>query len=298
VLADTNKAREAIAQRNQTMANQCISDALSTIDRIQGMSGQTGSSANLVPIYTEMGQVSVIGPVYTEQQRHSASPTSNQSAMSKQNTDKYQSSQQNNTSTNTYSSNTPRNGATAQTQTRGEASRESTDQASAQRTGQPAVQEVAQEFTSITLDTNMAKQHLKAASTAMQNGNYQQADTALSAVQDGVSLVSVEGDRPLVRARENLTLARDMAQQGQYQKVGAPLRAAADALQNYESMNTAHASDARSLRQQIRSYANNLNSSNMNTSSSSNSDAVKKIDSWWNTTNDWTTSSTSSTSSH
>jgi hypothetical protein len=99
-------------------------------------------------------------------------------------------------------------------------------------------------------------------------------------------LVSVEADRPLVQARENLALARDLAQQGRYQEMAAPLRAAADALQSYQAESTTHAGDARDMARQMRSYAANLNpSANQNSSS-----MMQEIDTWWQTTRGWSSS--------
>jgi hypothetical protein len=202
-----------------------------------------------IPIYTEFSQVAILGPIQEQQRRsHGGSANNN------------------------------RPGAT------GEASRQAENQpgTSAQTGGKaPAVKEVAQEFTAVTLDANMAKDHLQAARTALNNGDTKQADTALAAVQDGVGLVSVEADRPLLRARENLMLARTLAQQGHYDQVSAPLRAAADALDTYRTVNQAHGSDAGNLSQQIRSYASSFSSAN-------HSDAAQKIEQWWDQTRSWT----------
>jgi hypothetical protein len=263
VLADTNQARDAISQRNQSTASNCINDALSALSRMKSTAStaQNGHASNLVPIYTEVGQVTVLGPIYNEQQHRSGTHASNQN-----------------------SRNSQQGAATA---TRGEASREET------------VQDVTQGFTSVTLDTATAQNHLQAARTALQSGNFDAADAALKAVQDAVTMVSVAADRPLVRARENLMLARDLAQQGKYRDMNASLTAAADALQSYQSANTTHSSEARNLSEQIRSYANNIGASNSGTSNNSTSNysasnngnsAAQKIDTWWNKLDNWSSS--------
>ena len=71
VIADTNQARSAISQRNQANAKSCIADALDAINSMpSGTAGQkaNGASANVVPIYTELSQVSVLGPVHKRQE--------------------------------------------------------------------------------------------------------------------------------------------------------------------------------------------------------------------------------------
>src|SRR6185503_14956085 len=70
------------------------------------------------------------------------------------------------------------------------------------------VRNVEGEYTSVALDVEAARDHLNMASQALQQGNFQKADEALQAVQDSVVVTTVAADLPLLRARENLALAR------------------------------------------------------------------------------------------
>lgn len=267
ILADTNEARSAISQQDTAKAQRCVAAALNEADRIQRSgSSQNASASGIVPIYTEFGEVALLGPIQQQQRRSGRSASS--SSRSKG-----------------YAARSATSGSHT-----GEASRQSSDSNSATKSGNSAnpnqnagvttVEDVTQGFTSVTLDVNMAKDHLQAAKTALDNGDPNKADSALAAVQDSVDLVSVAGDRPLLRARQNLALARTYAREGKYDQINAPLRAAAQALDNYQSMGSNHASDAAQLSQQIRSYAANVGSNS--------SDAVQKIEQWSEETHNWT----------
>ncbi len=142
------------------------------------------------------------------------------------------------------------------------------------------VHQVAGDYTDVTVNTTVAEKNLSAAHTALDEGNLKLADQALADVQEGVSIDEVEADMPLARARENLILARSAAEKGNYTEAHAALTAASKALSNYSSEGGRHSSDANSLKQQIDSYNQNLQQNH--------SDAVAKINQWWNTTSDWT----------
>jgi len=254
VLDDTNQAKMQVEQQNKAAALNSINDALNAITRIQSINANQpagAQAANLVPIYTEFGQVSVLGPIAAEQQRRDSEGTQGEAS-------RVAPEQQN------QPQNQPMQQPPAQQQT---------------------VQSVTQEFTDVALNVNDAKQHLEAAQTALNNNNFQDANTALGEVQDGVVLQDMAVNRPLLRARENLVLARNFARQGQFQDMRAPLIAAADALDNYQSKNAPHSSQAGTLSREIRSYAENLSSGNINTG-----EAMQQINNWWSTTSSFSSS--------
>jgi hypothetical protein len=150
-----------------------------------------------------------------------------------------------------------------------------------QNTNQPAVvHQVTGDYTDVALSTVVAQQNLNAAKAALEKGNLNLADNALADVQEGVSIEMVEANMPLARARENLILARSAAEKGKYTEAQAALKSASNALGNYITSRGPHASEARSLKQQIDSYTSNLQENH--------SDVVAKINNWWNTTSDWT----------
>jgi hypothetical protein len=281
VLQDTNRARKDVEQQDKAAAEGCIADALNSISQIEAIqpadTNENAQSANRVPIYTEFGQVSVLGPVAAEQRSATAKgnlSTSQPNASQPQNLGEASrmAPEQNN-----GMNNVPQTGTSGAIQQQNAAE-------------VPTVQGVAQEFTSVTLNVNKAKDQLQEAENALNNGNFQGADSDLAAVQNGVVMREVAADRPLLTARENLALARKFAKQGQYQDMRAPLIAAADALDNYQAEGTAHSSQAASLSQQIRSFANNLST----TGNANTSNAQQQIDNWWNTTANWTSSQSAS----
>jgi len=141
------------------------------------------------------------------------------------------------------------------------------------------VRNVEGEYTSVALDVQAARDHLNMASQALQQGNFQKADEALQAVQDSVVVTTVAADLPLLRARENLALARESAQDGHFGETQAALRAASRALAEYAGNSGPHANDARSTRSQIDNFSQSLQQNH--------TDAVSKIDQWWDQTTDW-----------
>jgi HEPN domain-containing protein len=154
------------------------------------------------------------------------------------------------------------------------------------KTNQPAVvRQVAGDYTNVEVSTVIAQRNLEAAKAALEKGNWNLADRALSDVQDAVSIEEVEANMPLTRARENLILARAAAEKGNYTEAQAALKAASNALNNYINAGRSHAAEAKSLKQQIDSFDSNL--------PQNHADAVTKINNWWNTTSDWTPYQTS-----
>jgi len=141
------------------------------------------------------------------------------------------------------------------------------------------VRNVEGQYTSVALDVQAAKNHLNTARQALQQGNFQGADEALQAVQDSVVVTTVAADLPLLRARENLALARESAEDGHFGETQAALKAASRALANYAANSGPHANDARTIRSQIVNFNQSLQQNH--------TDAVSKIDQWWDQTADW-----------
>lgn len=144
-----------------------------------------------------------------------------------------------------------------------------------------AVRKVTGDYTMAELDPALAKTHLQAAQQALANGKVQLADAALKGVEDSVILVSVGSDLPLVRARDNLVLARLDARHGQYQKAQVDLQAACRALTSYAQGGGAFAGQAQTLRSEIQNYDRNIQNDH--------AQAAANIESWWNQTAGWTT---------
>ena len=147
-----------------------------------------------------------------------------------------------------------------------------------------AVRRVVGNYTSVALDVNLAKTHLEAAQQALNSGNMQAAQQALRGVEDSVMETEVATDMPLLRARENLMLARWAVNKGEYGEAHAALRSASQALATYDESGGSHASDAQQLRSQIASYNQSIRQNH--------ADASAKIESWWNQVSGWETPAT------
>jgi hypothetical protein len=146
------------------------------------------------------------------------------------------------------------------------------------RVAAPVVREVEGRYTNIAVDVPAVERRLQAARTALLNNNQDAADSALRAVQSGVVLVRIESDLPLVKARQNLALAKGMVRQGNFQAARLPLRQAVNALGNYSG---AHAEEAEQLQLQIARFMTDFPGNRQI--------AANQIDNWWNELAGWTT---------
>ncbi len=93
-----------------------------------------------------------------------------------------------------------------------------------------SVREVEVEHRSVTLDVGMAQDKLTAARAALDRGDTAAADAQLAALAQGAEEQTVLQDPALLKARQNLLLARTRVEQGRYKDAEAPLRTAANAL--------------------------------------------------------------------
>ncbi len=237
---------EHTAQARQAIQNKNQRQAMSHVNQALDAAGKIQTTAGVVPIYTEFEQVSVIGPLQA---------------------------------------------ARAETQGAAEAARQAPE-----TTAEPqppagtaergmTVREVEGGFTSVAVDMSEARTHLDAAKTALQSNDMAQADTALQAVQNSVEMVSVESDMPLVKARQNLALALNQAQQGQISNVQAPLKEAVSALDDYRQLPGAeHSTEAAQLSRDIQNFMSTMQQKSQDQVSS-------QIQQWWNSLADWTSKS-------
>jgi hypothetical protein len=139
--------------------------------------------------------------------------------------------------------------------------------------------EVSGIYTTVVVNTTVAKNSLAAAETALSRGDLLTADSALADVQEGVLIRSDKADMPLEQAEENLILARASARNGDYQAAEAALKTASEALSTYANEGGPHANEARALDEEINTYVQNFQKNH--------ADAIAKINKWWNTTADW-----------
>jgi hypothetical protein len=151
-----------------------------------------------------------------------------------------------------------------------------------------AVNEVAGDYTRVMVSTTVARNGIDAARAALDQREWKKADLALSDVQEGVQIESVESDMPLARTRENLILARAAIRDGHYHEAKAALENAAKALSQYEDRGGRRASEAKQMEEEVNQLAQNLEKEHTG--------AVSAINKWWNTTATWSPYDRSQTS--
>jgi hypothetical protein len=158
--------------------------------------------------------------------------------------------------------------------------RKNSDEVSADRWKKDtSVRDVEGEQTVGKLDIASASVHLITAQTALVADDWTAAGNALDAVQGSVVRQEYQGSLPLLKARENLALARSRIAEGKFKAAVAPLRAAAQGLAQYETLFPDRAGAAEAMREQIEAYANEI--------SHDHADAFQRIDMWSNRVNQW-----------
>jgi hypothetical protein len=129
------------------------------------------------------------------------------------------------------------------------------------------------------LDIASAGVHLQYAQTALTAADWTAAGNALDAVQNSVIRQEVQGAMPLRKARENLMLARSRIVEGNFKAAVAPLRAAAEALGQYEPLSPDHARAAETMREEIEVYASDIRHDQAG--------ALQRVDAWITPLNQW-----------
>ena len=265
----TDRARRAIISKDQSRAATDVNQALDLINKAGKELPAAGNKNNshVVPIFAEMEQTSFLQPVLTAKSQvgsgqgsQSASNRSSQHQQSASNT-------QNQESENQVSASNQNPSAQ--------------ESALPQSDRPPVVKRVEGGYSYIGLDLNAAKEHLQAAKQYLSKNEPGKADLELARTQDSVDTGAVTTTMPLVRARENLALARNEVKNNKYSKAKVNLAAASKALNQYGTQSQAkHAEDAKSLGSQIESYSSSIQSKHK--------EALSKIDNWWNQLADWT----------
>jgi len=121
------------------------------------------------------------------------------------------------------------------------------------------IAEVEQQGTASMLDVSSAGRHLDNALSAVQNGNWDLASSELAAIPQSVIQTRIDGDVPLLRAQQNLELARARILEGHPHDAAGPLRAAAQALTDFSRLFPGpHTVDAGYMQQQMLASAENV----------------------------------------
>lgn len=119
--------------------------------------------------------------------------------------------------------------------------------------------EVDQQVTASMLDVTSAAQRLDSAQDAVERTDWSAADTSLRAIPESVMQAKLDGNMPLMRAQENLELARARILNDRSKDARGPLRAAAQALADFERTAPGpHAEDAEYMRQKMLQIADKI----------------------------------------
>ncbi len=161
----------------------------------------------------------------------------------------------------------------------GPLARARSEQAKNKPTGE-VVESTAAEFTALKLDVALAREVLETARTDLHEGRLQEADVALRTIQTGVVFELDAVDLPLTRAADNLKLAEYALSDGHSEEAEAALKAAGDALKEYEKLaGDHHAKDAQKLRKEIDRLTESLHQNPEH--------AKATISGWWDRVVDW-----------
>jgi hypothetical protein len=235
-ILEVAQARDAIGREDKAGAMAHVDAASSALNRI--------AKVALVPIYTELSQSSFLAPVEAAKQQSGSSGAARSQAAASPDAATSKSTEMQNVAGNAEGS-------------------------------EPLVtRAVTTGYTRILLDTSVTRRQLDAAKAALDGGDLKAADSALKTIEQSVVLESAATRLPLVKARENLTLASTAAARNDWADVKAELNAAAKSLGDYAKVApTADMADVGVLRQQIAAYAPNVEQQH--------DDAAGKINGWW-----------------
>jgi ribosomal protein S20 len=143
-----------------------------------------------------------------------------------------------------------------------------------------SIREVQADTTNTNLNVTAAADFLGQAQTAIERDDFAAAQTALNGVSNSIVTTQSQGDMPLLKARDNLQLARARVLEGKYRDAVVPLRSAAEALDEYaRAFPGPNAEQAEYMRASIDDYAGKI--------AHNHDGAITYIDSWLDPINQW-----------
>ena len=99
--------------------------------------------------------------------------------------------------------------------------------------GKSSVRRVREQYSQVSLDVTLAANQLQKAKELLEKQNLSEADTELADIETGLVIRKGSADVPLLKARENLMLARARILEGKWKDAQMPLHAASQSLQDY-----------------------------------------------------------------
>jgi|GEM_PF-6980236 len=258
MLEQTDLAREAIQKGAAPAARDHLKRAIGLAEKLQS-NAQVQADGNLVPVYNQLQQASVVAPVLHWQ---AGQPDAAAAGAPD-----------------------PAEGAGAGVpvpsgarENKGAAARQWSSSSLGERirSGGETIRPTGP-ATMVAVDVTLAKNHLEAAATELENRDLSRADAALVFVQDGIFVIPARLNAALAEAREHLSAARSHALDGDYDAATQPLKAAAQALASYQ--NGPQGDAARRVQRQIFAYLESRPKNHAN--------EVTRIDSWWDQVTGW-----------
>ena len=238
VLLGVAQARDAVERHDKTGAMAHLDAASAALNRI--------TTIPLVPIYSELSQSSFLAPIEAAKKQGGSSTSLKAQASAAANTAAAMS-----------------NGSDM-----------SGPYGNSAGSAPLVAQSVTTGYSRVLLDTSVTRRQLDAARAALGRGDFEAADNNLKTIQQSVVLETAAARMPLVRARENLTLASTAASRNDWAHVKAQLNAAAKSLADYGRIAPpADMADVGVIQQQIAAYAPNVESHH--------DDAAARINGWW-----------------
>jgi hypothetical protein len=255
----TQEARQALINKDQSRAQNDVNKALSLVNQVeQKLPNNPKDKTHVVPIYAELEQTSFIEPALMAKNGAKSDEQQQQAA------------------------NNPKPNPGQSQENASSSALPQSDQP--MRNRPEVVKWVEGGFSYIGLDLDATREHLQAAQQALKSNNPGNADLELARADGSIVTGQIESNMPLVRARENLSLAQDDLKQGDYAQAKVELNATGKALKDYASNSKApHAKEAQDLSKQIDSTASSI--------SQNHTGANQKIGKWWNQLADWTNQS-------
>ncbi len=150
-------------------------------------------------------------------------------------------------------------------------------------TAREKVEELEENYTSVTLNVEEAKAHLVNAKEALTKGRFDAAAKDLSTIQAGVTLVYAVESRPLAQVREDLVLAQMYLDDQRFKQAEQALKDAGELVSRYEKAGGRHQDEARALRDEMADLGKELAQEKQG----SMEKVKEKLMGWWDRVRSW-----------
>ena len=145
------------------------------------------------------------------------------------------------------------------------------------------VEELGEDYASVTLNVEEAKAYLENAKDALTKGKFDEAGKDLATIQEGVTLVYDVESGPLADARQDLVRAQMYLNDDSPKQAERALKDAAESLSRYEKSGGKHQDEARTIRDEMAALSKELAQEKQGPV-----DKIKeKLMGWWDRVRSW-----------